>query len=286
MTSRGFSVVADGRTRTDDLLFTKQLLYRLSYVGAAPRTRPRDGIIPDPLRPREEGCSCLQTAGQARKPNIARVAFSVTAGVRARTLLLACALPAVVFVPGKLLGGNFDDPTAAILARYGLTKATLRQGKLGGRDLRGVRLPRADLSGLDLSRADLRDAVLSGCDLTGTDLAGADLRGARLNGCLLFTMLRGADLRGSRVTGRMSGNFDTARLEAADFSKAKIAPDPRVCSPWCCQGSATFNRATYNISTRWPAGFNPVSRGASLSGGAARGRQALITARRRTPPPA
>ena len=25
---------ADGRTRTDDLLFTKQLLYRLSYVGA------------------------------------------------------------------------------------------------------------------------------------------------------------------------------------------------------------------------------------------------------------
>ncbi len=32
---------ANGRTRTDDLLFTKQLLYQLSYIGAGARSRIR-----------------------------------------------------------------------------------------------------------------------------------------------------------------------------------------------------------------------------------------------------
>lgn len=35
---------ADGRTRTGDLLFTKQLLYQLSYVGMCAEARDRPGF--------------------------------------------------------------------------------------------------------------------------------------------------------------------------------------------------------------------------------------------------
>jgi hypothetical protein len=42
---------ADGRTRTDDLLFTKQLLYQLSYVGAGARVGWLRGHAPEGATP-------------------------------------------------------------------------------------------------------------------------------------------------------------------------------------------------------------------------------------------
>ncbi|AHH18339.1 pentapeptide repeat-containing protein [Nocardia nova SH22a] len=67
-------------------------------------------------------------------------------------------------------------------------------------DLRGVRIPRADLAGTMLAGALLAHADLSGADLRGADLTGADLTGANL---------LGADLTGSALTG---ANLTDARL--------------------------------------------------------------------------
>eukprot|EP00741_Cyanophora_paradoxa_P016105 tig00000042_g15546.t1 len=54
-----------------------------------------------------------------------------------------------------------------------------------GKELRGVRVPGADLFRLEAAGADLRGADLSGALLDEANLAGADLRGADLTGCRL-----------------------------------------------------------------------------------------------------
>eukprot|EP00741_Cyanophora_paradoxa_P016108 tig00000042_g15549.t1 len=54
-----------------------------------------------------------------------------------------------------------------------------------GKELRGIRVPGADLFRLEAAGADLRGADLSGALLDEANLAGADLRGADLTGCRL-----------------------------------------------------------------------------------------------------
>ncbi|MBE8519242.1 pentapeptide repeat-containing protein [Amycolatopsis sp. H6(2020)] len=86
-------------------------------------------------------------------------------------------------------------------------------------DLRGVRLPEANLRGALLRRADLGDHA----ELTGATLAGADLREARLaqatliNANLTDVVLAGADLRGARVVG---ADLSGAILTGADLTEA------------------------------------------------------------------
>jgi hypothetical protein len=97
--------------------------------------------------------------------------------------------------------------------------------------LAGASLRNAALSGADLQRTRLGGADLLKADLHLADLKEADLRGADLRG----VNLRGADLRGT--------DFRNARLQQADVRDA-----------------------VYNMETHWPAGYDPVARGATLNG--------------------
>eukprot|EP00741_Cyanophora_paradoxa_P013225 tig00000178_g12774.t2 len=53
-------------------------------------------------------------------------------------------------------------------------------------DLRGVRVPKANLWRLEAAGANLQGADMRGCSLAEACLAGADLRGARLQGCQIL----------------------------------------------------------------------------------------------------
>ncbi len=114
----------------------------------------------------------------------------------------------------------------ANLARANLARASLRDADLDMADLRGANLEGANLTRANLARADLaRGANLAGANLAGADLDMADLRGANLEG---------ANLAGAYLTGYPDG----ANLEGANFTGA-----------------------SYDRSTRYPAGFDPAARG-------------------------
>jgi len=78
---------------------------------------------------------------------------------------------------------------------------------------------------------------LSGVNLIEADLVGANLRCADLEGA----SLQSADLRGANLSG--------VNLAGADLSRADL-------------DGAQLRGATYSTDTCWPAGFNPVARGA------------------------
>eukprot|EP00741_Cyanophora_paradoxa_P019941 tig00021179_g19246.t1 len=92
----------------------------------------------------------------------------------------------------KLLGllDQSRDPRAAkqdLIASANAMTILNRAGySFAGSDLRGVRMPGADLQRLEAAGADLRGADLTGCGLQEANLAGADLRGAKLNGCAVI----------------------------------------------------------------------------------------------------
>jgi hypothetical protein len=123
---------------------------------------------------------------------------------------------------------------------------------LSGKDrrkarLRGAILRRADFAGAnlldsDLTRADLVDAKLNGANLsavlTGAKLCRADLRQADL----FEAYLDRADLTDADLEG--------ALLEGADLTGAKLT-------------RTRLRGASYDMGTRWPAGFHPAGHGAT-----------------------
>jgi uncharacterized protein YjbI with pentapeptide repeats len=113
----------------------------------------------------------------------------------------------------------------------------LTKADLGGADLHGVNLHRADLSmadlagvnfsGGDLTRADFRQADLSGADLSGADLRRAsfieanlhraNLTGANLSEAILFD----ANLSGVNLSNI---NLSNVHLKWANLSEARLLP--------------------------------------------------------------
>lgn len=126
-------------------------------------------------------------------------------------------------------------PRRRDLQRLGQSLDGLADFDLRGADLRGLPLLDADLSGLDLRRVRLRRTVLRRARLEGArldyaDLSSADLRDVDLAGASLFeTDLCGADLRGADLRG-------AHQLEMANVRNVRS-----------------------DRTTRWPAGFVPVS---------------------------
>ena len=99
-----------------------------------------------------------------------------------------------------------------------------------GRELSGARLDDANLAGKDLSGANLSRASLEGTDLSGADLRNANIRDASLVGATLRS----------------------ARLEGAVLTGAELY-------------LAVLKDASYDRATRWPDGFEPQKRGATLA---------------------
>jgi uncharacterized protein YjbI with pentapeptide repeats len=92
-------------------------------------------------------------------------------------------------------------------------------------DLRGVRLPKADLAGVNLTRANLYGANLAGAKLLGVNLTRANLNGANLAGAKLFAVsLTGANLDGASLTGAtlFAANLTDAYLTNADLTGAYL----------------------------------------------------------------
>lgn len=82
-------------------------------------------------------------------------------------------LNGVVLSPSTSLGGiDFDDTS---LCEAFLPAVTLRWATLRRANLRGARLPHADLDGTTLYAADLREADLKGARIQSADLSWANL---------------------------------------------------------------------------------------------------------------
>ena len=129
--------------------------------------------------------------------------------------------------------------------------------------------PKVDLNDADLRSADLRgaplvvrpanrkDVLFVGADLQEVDLRAADLRAAFPGALLVEADLREADLRGADLeaavgAGLPPADLSRAQLEGANLEGAEL-------------GGADLEGATYDFTTRWPAGFRPISAGARES---------------------
>jgi uncharacterized protein YjbI with pentapeptide repeats len=100
----------------------------------------------------------------------------------------------------------------------------------------------AALRGRSFARSNLYWAILADSDLSGCNFQGADLRGANLRGAnLAGANLRDADLGLDALGG-------ATRVQGADFSGAQLH-------------GCKLEGAQYDDSTRFPAGFDPVSAG-------------------------
>ena len=116
-------------------------------------------------------------------------------------------------------------------------------GDVLGEDHEKVRVRRALVLDVFRSTAGLGPgAYLTGADLTGADLSGADLTWAHLSGA----NLTGADLSGANLTGAY---LTGAHLSGANLTRAHLS-------------GANLAGARYTASTVWPAGVDPVARGA------------------------
>ena len=137
-------------------------------------------------------------------------------------------------------------------------------------DLRGLRLPFANLVDADLHYSDLSDAALKRADLrradlTGTWLAGAVLIEADLHQTDLRTTvlwharlegadLTAADLSGANLTGAV---LSGARLQLADLRGADLTGTNLV--------AATLTDAVADSATVWPDGFDVAASGVVMA---------------------
>ncbi|MDH3675132.1 MAG: pentapeptide repeat-containing protein [Anaerolineae bacterium] len=170
------------------------------------------------------------------------------------------------------------DRSLVDLQQADLRKVRFRKSQLQGIDFHKVRLSGSNLSGADLSQAnlteatlhkfivedeegnvieeqptrmiktDLSEATLVKADLRGSSLRRANLQRADLSEALLNeAILDGTDLRNARLT---EAKLDGALLVGADLTDADLA-------------NTSLAGATYDSSTKWPDGFDPVVSGAN-----------------------
>ena len=131
----------------------------------------------------------------------------------------------------KAKGKERLDLGGADLSGANLTKANLADADLEWANLSGANLTRASLFGANLTGANLTGADLSGANLTATNLTDANLTGANLSGANLtdadleWASLSGANLADADLTG--------ASLDAAYLPEGLLAPNTRLDAvPW------------------------------------------------------
>ena len=138
--------------------------------------------------------------------------FAASGGGGGHWHTFATAGPGTGIVFGVYLGQEHEETAGA--------QALLGHQRLEGLDLRGVKLPFADLCGVRCRDQDLSGADLSGSLLTDADFSGSSFRGAKLTGAdfsrseLVRCDLRDADLAGT--------DFEHADLTGADLRGAKM----------------------------------------------------------------
>ena len=116
-----------------------------------------------------------------------------------------------------------------------------------------ARIAAGSLGGLNLQEQNLEGANLEGAWMLATCLRRANLRGANLRRATLFQAdLEGADLEDAELveTDLSRASLQHANLRGADLRGADLT-------------GAELNNAWYNDCTRWPAGLDPQSRGAT-----------------------
>lgn len=112
------------------------------------------------------------------------------------------------------------DLRRANLERLNLIKASMREAKFDGADMRNVQLHDGQLQDTTLRRADLRGAVLYETNLENADLSDANLEEATVTG----SNLKGAKLRTTKLikTEMSNVNLTNATLANAKMQGAKL----------------------------------------------------------------
>ncbi|MBI5832831.1 MAG: pentapeptide repeat-containing protein [Armatimonadetes bacterium] len=173
--------------------------------------------------------------------------------------------------PWRPVPADAPEPDGAVdrlvLAGVTLPQADFRHWRMSNAQFANSNLPWANgerltlwysrLAHVRLVAAQLDHARLSHVEISDSNLRGAKARGAYLsNSQLLRVDLREADLRGAAVQQTdMLGPVD---LRDADLRGAVFADaDMRLAR----LDGARMEGARYLGNTRWPAGFDPASRG-------------------------
>jgi len=171
----------------------------------------------------------------------------------------------------QLTGARLEGDLRGLrLPRADLSGANLAGVRAVGIDLSGARLTGADLSEADLSQASLRDANLEGATLRlalcdETDFSAAVLKGADLTSASGDrTLFDGADLTQSRLTASLwtHASFRDVRLKGADTTDWVLVGErdlPQGCIPGRLAGMEL------RIDSRLPQGGLGISRSAVFS---------------------
>ena len=144
-----------------------------------------------------------------------------------------------------------------------------RGQSLVGTDLSDSVLNGADLEDADLSAARIAGAAMQGVHCHGAKFDGADAQGVDLYWAGAFqASFRGADLTGADLRGDFKeADFTGANLSDANFSRDNLSGST------CRQGAdfsgadlrgAKFEGARYDSNPRFPAGFEPKTKGMVL----------------------
>lgn len=155
-------------------------------------------------------------------------------------------------------GGRID------LSYTDLRGAFLRDINLSGANAVRANMEKANLTHVDLSKANLNGAYLHFAILNGAKMFGAQLNSLNSNGRTYQTDLSGADLRNADLSGADLRNVNLvgANLEGADLTYANLC---RTDLTGTFLSHTRLLSATYNVSTRFPAGFDPVKAGLTLA---------------------
>ncbi len=175
--------------------------------------------------------------------------------------------PAVMFLSeadltGVQLNGAFlveAHLAGTHLEHAQLEHAHLEWAHLGEADLTEARMKRvflvaAHLTRTNLAQADLQEAHMVSTRLAGANLSEANLTRAHLEWSFMVTAnLMGASLVGAQLVG---SELRGANLAYTDLCGANLL-DTRLT--W-----SRLRDATYDETTLWPEGFDPISAGAVM----------------------
>jgi uncharacterized protein YjbI with pentapeptide repeats len=174
---------------------------------------------------------------------------------------------------GRYIDLSDGNLTRAILEGVDFTGANFSRANFAGASLRGAGLAGANFTGAALNDADLSGAFYDAVTIwpTGFDFRNKLMYGPQTNLSgvtrsyltLRYVQLRGANLSGATLIGT---NFEYSDLREANLQNADLRETGLlfVDLTGADLTGANLLGAVYNPSTKWPAGVDPVARGARL----------------------
>jgi uncharacterized protein YjbI with pentapeptide repeats len=159
-------------------------------------------------------------------------------------------------------------PRADLHAAYA-SRDDLSDCVFSGSDLRDARLDETRCWHTDFSRCDLRGADLRWADLTQVNLGNADLRSTQLGATALTgANLADADLRGADLFERSAGSpyhgadLSGSALFGADLRGVALIVRDRAHEDHTVR--VALEDAWANGDTKWPDGFDPLAAGVNV----------------------